>query len=172
MSGLASQLTDLLALGTLIAQLLIVLLIALRIGKPSVLGFLRPFVLPVLFIVTLAASLLTLVYSDVFGFAPCGLCWLQRVFLYPMPILIAIAYFAKDQGIGKYLAGLSVPGLLIALYQHYLQMGGSDVLPCPASPGAADCAQRIIFEFGYITFPLMAATAFAFVIALWWSTRK
>jgi len=28
------------------------------------------------------------------------------------------------------------------------------------------CAQRFVFEFNYITFPLMAASLFAFLIAL------
>ena len=172
MTELATQTTDLLAIGTVLAQIAIVALITVRLTKPALLGALRPFILPALFVVTLGASILTLVYSEVFGIAPCGLCWLQRVFLYPMPLLIAIAYFFKDAGIGKYLVGLSVPGLLIALYQHYIQMGGSDVLPCPATPGAADCAQRFIFEFGYITFPLMAVTAFALVIALVLSQKK
>lgn len=127
--------------------------------------------LPAVFVITLAASLLTLVYSDVFGFAPCGLCWLQRVFLYPMPVIAAIAYFAKDSGMGKYLIGLGIPGFLIALYQHYIQMGGADTLPCPAAPGAADCAAHHL-RVGPITFPLMAVTAFALVIALMLAYRK
>jgi len=172
MTEFATQTTDLLALGAVLAQIAIIAIVVVRLTKPALLGSLRPFILPALFAITLAASILTLVYSEVFGIAPCGLCWLQRVFLYPMPILIAIAYFFKDSGVGKYLVGLSIPGLLIALYQHYIQMGGSDVLPCPATPGAADCAQRFVFEFGYVTFPLMAVTVFALVIALVLSQRK
>ena len=70
-----------------------------------------------------------------------------------------------------YSIALSILAGSAALYPHYLQMGGTSVLPCPAS-GAGDCAQRIIFEFGYITLPLMAATLFAFLIVLMLFVRR
>ena len=175
MSEIAILTTDLAAIGTLLAQLLTLVLVAALMFPAKageILKHVRPFIIPAAFLLTLGASILSLVYSDVFGIAPCGLCWLQRALLYPMPILLGIAYFAKDTGVWKYVVGLGIPGLLIALYQHYLQMGGVGTLPCPAAPGAADCAQRVIFEFGYITFPLMAATVFALTIALMFLLRK
>jgi len=172
MSETAVLVTDMIALGTIAAQVAIIALIAGLIFKPAFIAALRPYVLPVVFVLSLAASILTLVYSEIFGFAPCGLCWLQRAFLYPIPVIAAIALLVKDTGAWRYIVGLSVPGLVIALYQHFIQMGGSDVLPCPAAPGAADCAQRLIFEFGYITFPLMAATAFALIVVLMLALRK
>ena len=114
-----------------------------------------------------AGSTLTLVYSEILGFAPCGLCWVQRVFLYPLVVLFALALWKKDRGIANYVIALSIPGALVALYQHYLQMGGGSLLPCPATAAeAVDCGVRFVFEFGYITFPLMAFTLFAFLIVL------
>jgi len=44
-------------------------------------------------------------------------------------------------------------------------MGGNGVLPCPAS-GVSDCARRYVFEYGYITLPLIGATLFVFLIVL------
>ena len=35
------------------------------------------------FLLTLGATAMTLYYSEVLGFAPCGWCWVQRVFLWP-----------------------------------------------------------------------------------------
>ena len=32
---------------------------------------------------TVSAVILTLVYSEKFGIVPCGLCWLERMALYP-----------------------------------------------------------------------------------------
>lgn len=112
---------------------------------------------------------LTLVYSEIFGFVPCGLCWLQRVFLYPLPVVAAITLLHKSTGaVRRVIADsgitLSVLGAIVALYQHYLQMGGSEFVACPTAGVGADCARRILFEFGYITFPLMSATVFLFVI--------
>lgn len=100
----------------------------------------------------------TLVYSEFFGIIPCGLCWLERVFMYPLLFIIAIALFTKDRNAPRYILTLSVAGLLIALYHHYIQLGGSQFIKCPAA--GADCAKLIIFEFGFITFPLLAAIAF------------
>ena len=123
------------------------------------------------FLLTLGATALTLYYSEVLGFAPCGWCWVQRVFLWPQVLLFAIALYKQERAVVDFSIAFSIFGGIAALYQHYLQMGGGALIPCPAS-GAGDCAQRILFEFGYITFPLMAATIFAFLIVLMLFIRK
>ncbi|MCR4325914.1 MAG: disulfide bond formation protein B [Patescibacteria group bacterium] len=115
-------------------------------------------------ILTFGGLSLSLFYSEVLGFAPCALCWVMRVFMYPQVVLFAVALWKRDRAIADYSIALSVFGLAVGLYQHYLQMGGTSVLPCPATPEAADCAQRFLFEFGYITFPLMGATLFTTLI--------
>jgi len=97
----------------------------------------------------------------------------QRVFLYPQIFSFIVALSKQDRRIADYSIALSVPGFVIALYQHYLQMGGTSVIPCPATADkAVDCAVRFLFEFGYITYPLMAATAFAFLIITMLFVRK
>jgi disulfide bond formation protein DsbB len=123
------------------------------------------------FVITIIGTVITLFYSEILGFIPCGWCWIQRVFLYPQVILFGMALRKKDRFIADYSIGLSIAGMLAALYQHYIQMGGSSILPCPAS-GVGDCAQRLIFEFGYITFPLMSATLFAFLIIVMMFVRS
>lgn len=178
MTATAATLTTVLGWGTLLLQLFIVLLVVLivrewRSGRVSpVLNLVRGAGLQIAGLAALVGSGLTLLYSEVFGFLPCGLCWLQRVFLYPQVFLLAVALVKKDAKVGDYIIALSIPGFLIALYQHFIQMGGNNFLPCPATPGAVDCGKRLIFELGYITFPLMAATLFAFLITLGWLLRQ
>ena len=123
------------------------------------------------FLLTLGATAMTLYYSEVLGFAPCGWCWVQRVFLWPQVLLFAVALYKRERAAADFSIAFSIFGGIAALYQHYLQMGGGALIPCPAS-GAGDCAQRILFEFGYITFPLMSATLFAFLIVLMLFVRK
>ncbi len=119
------------------------------------------------FLVTLAGVLGSLYYSEVLGFVPCGLCWVQRIFLYPQVILLALALWRQEgRLIADYSFALSVAGGAVALYQHFIQMGGSSFLPCRAVAQGADCAQRILFEFGYITFPLVAFSGFLFIAVL------
>lgn len=162
----------LIALGTIGMQVLSVALLVLFILRknPALAGvshFVGSWGLWAALLLSLAGALLSLVYSEYFGIAPCSWCWFQRIFLYPQLVLFALAAYKKDYYIADYSIVLSVLGAAVALYQHYLQMGGASVLPCPAS-GVGDCAKRFLFEFNYITFPLVAFSTFAllFVIML------
>ncbi|KHO47096.1 MAG: disulfide bond formation protein DsbB [archaeon GW2011_AR5] len=170
-------LNTLLGLGTIALQIGTVVLVLLYFseranGITSFGNLIRRFGLWLAFLVTLGGTVLSLYYSEIIGFVPCGLCWLQRIFLFPQVLLLGYAAWKKEFFIAPYIILLSIAGGFIALYQHALQMGyvGS-ILPCPASPGA-DCAQRLVFEFGYITIPLMAFSAFLFVGVLMWFLRK
>lgn len=169
----------LLALATLAAQIVgagFLALYFLRMRFPDladVARFLETRGLWTALVFAAGGSALTLFYSEILGFAPCGLCWLQRVFLYPQILLFALAIYKRDRAAADYSIALSIVGGATALYQHYLQMGGVDVLPCPATLSqATDCASRFLFELGYITFPLMSATLFALLIILMLFVRQ
>ena len=176
MTEIVGQLNFLLSLGVLVAQVAVLALLVLLFFQRNspVLDFFGKYGIHFIFLVSLAGIVTSLVYSEIFGFTPCGLCWLQRVFLYPQAILAGLALLKRDRNIADYLLSLSVVGALVALYQHYLQMGGTILIDCPAVGVGADCAKRIVFEFGYITFPLMSFTVFALIItfALIVRTRK
>ena len=111
---------------------------------------------------SLFAAAMTLVYSDYLGIEPCSLCWWQRIFLYQQVVLLGKAAWKKDSYVGEYSIVLSFFGALVALYQHFLQMFPNS-LPCPST--GASCAQRFLFEFGFVTYPLMAFALFAFLMA-------
>ncbi|MFZ2886420.1 MAG: disulfide bond formation protein B [Minisyncoccia bacterium] len=118
-------------------------------------------------LISLGASVMTLFYSEVIGFAPCPLCWWQRVFLYPQVILFAMAAYKKEWYTGAaidFSIVLSVFGFLVAVYHHLLQVVPGSGLPCPAT--GVSCSIRVMYEFGYITFPLLAVVLFAFLIVV------
>jgi disulfide bond formation protein DsbB len=127
----------------------------------------RTYGLAIAFIVTLGGTISALVYSEYFGFVPCGLCWMQRIFLFPQVVLLTGAIFYNDALYARYGIMLSVSGLVIGLYQHYLQMGGTEFVRCPVAGVGADCAKRFMFEFGFITFPMLSAIAFLFLTVLY-----
>ncbi|MEX0651843.1 MAG: disulfide bond formation protein B [Candidatus Paceibacterota bacterium] len=174
MTETVTQLNFLLALSTIFMQLGVVVLTYLFFFErdSAFLKLIGKYGIPVAFLLSLGGLLLSLLYSEVFGFVPCGLCWLQRVFLYPQVILFGIALFKKETYIADYVIGLSLVGSVVALYQHYLQMGGTELLGCPVVGAGADCAKRILFEFGYITFPLMSFSVFILTIALMILVKK
>jgi disulfide bond formation protein DsbB len=67
----------------------------------------------ILFTVWLIACIGTLgslFFSEAMEFAPCALCWYQRIFLYPMVITLATGLFPLDKGVIKYSLPLAVGG--------------------------------------------------------------
>jgi disulfide bond formation protein DsbB len=134
--------------------------------------FIQVYGLYIAFFVAIGSATMTLLYSEYFGVIPCGLCWLERVMLYPQILLLGFALCAKDKLVARYGIVLSGAGIIIALYHHFIQMGGTQFVRCPAAGAGADCAKRFIFEFGFVTFPLLASILFAFLIALYFYILK
>ena len=173
-----STINFVLALGTLGLQLMAVALVAvyfLRKQFPDledIAAFLRKHGIGLGFVLSIAAIGLTLLYSDILGFEPCPLCWWQRVFLYPQALLFGLALWKPElkRAACIYSLWLSVPGALVALYHHALQMFPAGALPCPAT--GPSCAQITLLEFGYVTFPMMALSLFAFLIVIVLFARK
>ena len=116
------------------------------------------------FLITMGGMVLSLVYSDIIGYAPCTLCWYQRVLLYPEALLLGIALWKEDRTITDYIIALSGIGMLLSIYQKYIELGGHGIIPCAAT--AASCSKIYVLEFGYITIPVMALTSFTFIIVL------
>lgn len=114
--------------------------------------------------ITSVGTILTLIYSEIFGIEPCGFCWLERMMLWPQVLIFLIVLSYKKTCIVRYGIAFSSVGLFISLYHHYIQMGGSQFIKCPAMGAGADCAKRFLFEFGFVTFPFMGAILFAFLI--------
>lgn len=126
---------------------------------------------------TIGTVAMTLVYSEYFQIVPCSLCWLQRIAMYPQVILALLAWKAKDTTrFPVYGIGLSVFGLLVAVYQYIYQLippeARESLAPCLLDGSNADCALKVINEFGFVTFPLLSAISFAFLIVMYLYMRK
>lgn len=163
---------------TIVKQLLSVLTIAAQIilligviyfsllgkGKESWLGkFIGQNVVKLAFLVALVATAGSLFFSEVAGYEPCRLCWFQRIFMYPEVILLGLAWLKKDNKIVDYALSLSLIGAAISLYHNYIYYLAQKTAFCSA---AAPCTTPYVLEFGYITIPLMALTAFLSLIFL------
>ena len=159
-----------LAAGTIILQILSAAFLALYFLRSrftdleSIAAMLQRWGLWIGFVLTLGASAMTLYYSEILGIPPCPLCWWQRIFMYPQVVLFAIALWKRDMRIATYSIALSAFGIVFALYHHILQMYPSSGLPCPAQ--GVSCAQIFFLQYGYITYPMMALSLFAFLIVL------
>lgn len=116
------------------------------------------------------ATLGSLFYSEIMGYTPCPLCWWQRIFMYPLVLILLIALFSKDKKASRYVASMSAIGFFIAIWHYVEQM--TEVAICTGE--LADCGIRYTFYFDFMTIPVMAATAFfiIFIYTLFWSPIK
>jgi disulfide bond formation protein DsbB len=123
----------------------------------------------------LVSTLGSLYFSQIANFVPCELCWFQRIAMYPMVIILLVSALRRDIRAGVQYAFLfPIIGILISLYHIYIEQNPS-AAPKACSIGGASCVTKWINKFGYITIPVLAATAFAAIItllALAWSRRQ
>ena len=115
-------------------------------------------------LVALVSVAVSLIYSDIIGYEPCKLCWIQRIFLYPQLVILGLAIWKKTKDAAIYCLALSTIGAVIAGYHFYGQSFNAGVLPACDVSGGASCAVRFFVEFGYVTIPLMSFTAFLLII--------
>lgn len=151
---------------TVIGQIIIVLLgISFFTRQTKVLEFVSKNAILFSLVVALIATLGSLFYSEIAGYEPCKLCWFQRVLMYPQVILLGIALWKKNGMLTIYNSiALSILGAVIAGYHYLLQIGIAPELPCAAMGYSVSCSQRFVMNFGYITIPMMALTAFTLII--------
>ena len=116
--------------------------------------------------VSLLATLGSLFYSEIAHLTPCRLCWFQRIFMYPLPIILGIGLLKKEKGVFKYGLALSLIGVVIALYHYWLQVGGVESVTCGVVGYSPSCSNYFFLRFGYITIAMMSLTAFSMVSLL------
>lgn len=120
------------------------------------------------FMLSLIAIGGSLFYSNVVGFEPCLLCWWQRIAIYPLLPIFAVALWKKDRGAWSYALPLSLMGFTLSLYHSYVQWGGEPLIPCQAT---ASCSKLYVYEFGYITIPTMVLSLAVLYILLYFANK-
>lgn len=122
-------------------------------------------------VVAITATLGSLFYSEVMNFVPCSMCWYQRIFMYPLTIILGIAVYYNEVNTKKYILAISIIGWLIAFYQVLLQK-------IPAMKALEPCKQGIpcsvdyVNYLGFITIPMLSLTAFTLIIIFVWRVKK
>ncbi|MEX1164286.1 MAG: disulfide bond formation protein B [Nitriliruptor sp.] len=100
--------------------------------------------------------------SEVADYAPCLLCWYQRIAIYPLVVITGIAAWRRDGQVWRYVVPIAALGSMVSIWHLIIERNPSLGGACdPAAP----CAVRWVEEFGFLTLPAMALTA-AVAIAL------
>ena len=116
-------------------------------------------------LISTLAALASLFFSEVMEFAPCSLCWYQRIFMYPLVIVLAVGLFPVDRGAVRFGLPLSIGGWLVAAYHLLLYEG---VVPESASPcrQGVSCKEEYIEVLGFLSIPALSLLAFTAVVGL------
>lgn len=139
-------------------------LVVARFAAPSAVRQLRPAALWLAFVVALTTTTGSLIYSEVYYFEPCRLCWYQRIAMYPLALILGIAAFRRDAGVRRYVVPVATIGLLIAAYHYLIEtFPGLDAGACGTG---VPCTARYVEEFGFISIAFMAFCGFAAIISL------
>ena len=111
------------------------------------------------------SALGSIFFSYVMEFAPCVLCWYQRICLFPLVIILAIGLFPFDISVVKYALPLAGVGWLTAFYHNLLYAGIIPESIQPCSQGVS-CTEEYIAIFGFLTIPVLSLLSFSMIIAL------
>ena len=121
-------------------------------------------------LITAAASAGSLFFSEVMEFAPCSLCWYQRIFMYPLVLVLGIGLFPVDRSSVRYGLPLAVGGWLVAAYHTLLYEGVVPETMSPCRQGVS-CKEEYIEVLGFLSIPALSLVAFTVVLALLWALR-
>lgn len=114
---------------------------------------------------SIAATAGSLIFSELLKFPPCILCWYQRIFMYPLIVILAVGIWKKDKNIPFFVLPLSIIGLIISFYHNLLYYG---IIPESSAPCVLgiSCTTKFIEWFGFITIPFLSMISFLLITLL------
>jgi len=111
------------------------------------------------------STLGALFFSEVMELPPCVLCWYQRIFMFPLVLLLPVGLFPFDGKIVRFALPLTVAGWLVSLFHLLLGVGliPESIRPCAEG---VPCSEAQIEWLGFVTIPLLSFIAFSSMNAL------
>jgi disulfide bond formation protein DsbB len=124
---------------------------------------LRPVLLPLGLAIAAVATAGSLYYSEMAGYPPCEMCWYQRICMYPLVAVLAVAVARRDLRGGWYALPPAVAGLGLSVYHYQLQLRPDQGSTCDVS---APCTYQWVDSLGFMSIPFMAGCGFVGVAGL------
>jgi len=114
--------------------------------------------------ITTGAMVGSLYFSEKVGFAPCKLCWYQRIAMFSIAIISFVAALRNDKNIARYTIVLAPLGLIVSTYHYLLEW--YPTLETNVCSLDVPCTAVWFRELGFVTLCFMAGCAFITVIAV------
>ena len=124
---------------------------------------LRPVLLRLGLAIAAVATAGSLYYSEIAGYPPCEMCWYQRICMYPLVGVLAVAVARRDRRGGWYALPLALVGLGLSVYHYQLQLRPDQGSTCDVS---APCTYQWVDSLGFMSIPFMAGCGFIGVAGL------
>ena len=111
------------------------------------------------------ATLGSLFFSEIMELPTCSMCWVQRVFMFPLAIILLVGLFPFDGSVIRYALPLALGGGAVALYHTLLQVG---IIPESAAPcrQGVSCSTAVLELLGFISIPMLSLLVFSIVVGL------
>ncbi|WP_416731697.1 disulfide oxidoreductase [Fictibacillus sp. JL2B1089] len=120
-------------------------------------------------IVSLVGSLF---FSEVMKFVPCNFCWYQRILMYPLVIVLGVAFYQQDHKVTRYVLPLSFLGIIVSGYHYALQKIPA-LKAFEVCTSGVPCSGQYINWLGFITIPLLAFFGFMIItICMLWMRKQ
>jgi disulfide bond formation protein DsbB len=116
-------------------------------------------------LVAVLAAAGSLFFSYVMEFAPCVLCWYQRICLFPLVVVLARGLFPFDRGAVKYALPLALLGWVVAAYHNLVQAGFVPQSLQPCTQGVS-CQEEYLSLFGVLSIPALSLLAATTLVAI------
>ena len=116
-------------------------------------------------VVASMSTLGALFFSEIMELPPCVLCWYQRIFMFPLVLLLPVGLFPFDARVVRYALPLALAGWLVSLFQVLLVAGLIPEAIRPCTQGVP-CSEVQIQWLGFVNIPLLSFIAFSTMNAL------
>ncbi|MFA7269528.1 MAG: disulfide bond formation protein B [Sterolibacterium sp.] len=116
-------------------------------------------------LIATSSTLGALFFGEFMKLPTCNLCWYQRIFMFPLAIMLAFALFPLDTKIKRYSLPLAIAGWCFAGYHQLVVAGVIPEALRPCTQGVP-CSTTVAEWFGFLTIPMLSLIAFSSIIAL------
>ncbi len=136
--------------------------------------------LEIAWIFAFVATTGSLYMSEILGWDPCPLCWVQRGFIYPLVLILGAAIYLErtDREFSREILGIDFGlkdiGMVLAMIctplslYHSIYQRFSQYISAGCSPTAISCSTKYTFHYNYISIPTLAFTAVLVIVLLLW----
>ncbi|NGX52183.1 MAG: Disulfide bond formation protein C [Candidatus Anoxychlamydiales bacterium] len=121
--------------------------------------FIKRYSLYFAWVIALVATIGSLYSSHILNIKPCVFCWYQRIFMFPLAIILGIAAYKKDGKIFPYIIALPIIGAMVAFVQSLFSYLNITSLVC-----GLECSGETQKLFGFLDMSIASFIAFSAII--------